>query len=34
MEALDCYKVADDELSDENKKAVDGYQRDRVFETT
>jgi len=35
LEALACYKVTDEAetLSPENKKAVDNYRRDRVFET-
>jgi hypothetical protein len=32
-EALDCYKVPDEGLSQENQKAIDEYRRDRVFET-
>jgi hypothetical protein len=32
--ALDCYKVPEEVLSEQNKKAVEGYRRDRVFETT
>lgn len=34
LEALACYKVEDDDLSEENRKAVNSYRRDRVFETT
>jgi hypothetical protein len=34
LEALACYKVDEDGLSEENKKAVEGYRRDLVFETT
>lgn len=34
LDALACYKVDDDGLSEENKKAVEGYRRDLVFETT
>jgi hypothetical protein len=33
LEALDCYKVADEGISEENQKRVDSYRRDRVFET-
>jgi hypothetical protein len=33
-EALDCYKVGDEGLSEENAKRVDAYRRDRAFETS
>jgi len=34
LEALECYKVADESISEQNQKRVDSYRRDRVFETT
>jgi hypothetical protein len=33
LEALECYKVVDEGMSEENQKRVDSYRRDRVFET-
>jgi len=33
LEALACYKVTDEGISEENQKAVDSYRRDRVLET-
>jgi len=33
LEALECYKVVDEGISEENQKRVDSYRRDLVFET-
>jgi len=34
LDALECYKVTEDGISEENQKRIDSYRRDRVFETT
>jgi hypothetical protein len=34
LDALECYKVVDEGISEENQKRIDRYRRDKVFETT